>query len=75
MGRQVAIAVFPFHGRLGACAAIPTRFDLVGSVAAFAGLNDFVAYATIVIASFGGHKGTLTAFANGLTNHGNHPPL
>jgi hypothetical protein len=29
----------------------------------------------VVTTAFGGHEGTLTAFSNGLTNHGYHSPF
>ncbi len=75
VGCQIAIAVLPFHGRLGAGAAVPAGFDFGSSVATFTGFNDLMAESTVVTAAFGGHKGTLAAFANGLTNHGNYPPI
>ena len=75
MGRQIAIAVLPFHGRLRASAAIPTRIQLGRTSAALAGLDDLMAQTTVVTATFGGHKCAFSALANGLTNHGNHPPF
>jgi hypothetical protein len=70
VGGQVAVAVFPFDGRLRASGAIPTGSNLGCTVASFAGFNDFTAETAIVTATFGGHEGAFTAFANGLTNHG-----
>jgi hypothetical protein len=75
MRSQITIAVFPFRGWFGAGTAVPTGFNLCGSVASFACFYDFVAEATIVAAPLCGHKTTFITFANSLTNHGNHPLL
>jgi hypothetical protein len=71
MGGQVAIAVPPLDGGLRAGGTIPARSDLDGAVASFALLHDFITHTTMVSAALGCHEGTLIAFTNRCTFHGN----
>ena len=43
VGRQVAAAVLPLHGRIRKCRAEPTGVELFAAVASAAGLDDFSA--------------------------------
>jgi hypothetical protein len=72
VGCQVAVTLFPFDGRLGASAAVPTGAKLGRTIAALARFDDLMAESTVVAASLSGHKCTLGTFANGITNHNNH---
>ena len=73
VGRQIAVAVFPLDGRLGAGAAVPAGLELGCAVATCTGFNDLTADTAVVSASFSGHEAAIRTFANGLTNHGYHP--
>jgi hypothetical protein len=75
MSCQIAVAVFPFDGRFRASRTIPTGLDLGRTIATLARLDELFARASIVAAAFGGHKRAFGTFANGVTNHGNHPLL
>jgi hypothetical protein len=75
MGGQIAVAILPFHGRLGTGAAVPTGFKLSCPAAALAGLHELVAHATVVAATFAGHKCAFFSLTDGFANHGYHPPF
>jgi hypothetical protein len=69
MGGHVADAVLPFDKGLRSRAAVPSGFQLNGSLAACAGFNGFVAGSALVRTSFGGHKRTLMSISNCGANH------
>ena len=72
VGCQVAIALLPFSGGLGACCAVPTGVQLGGTVAPLARFDDLMAESAVVTTSLGSHEGTFGTFTDGLTNHNNH---
>ena len=73
MGRQVTIAVFPFHGRFRAGGAVPSGRKFGAAFAAIALFDDLVTNSTVIGASLRGHKGALHTFFNSCANHRNHP--
>ena len=69
VSRQVAVSVFPLHGRIRKRRAEPTGFMLFAPVAAAACLDDLDTGAAVIYAALRGHKRAFFAFSRGFTYH------
>ena len=69
VGSHIAVAVFPFQGRVGSGGAVFAGGIIRGPLAPHALIHDGEAVAFVVAASGSGHKYAVIAFSDSCANH------